>query len=585
MVKAAIACITVFLLATTSVCYSQAGYVPGQPSIDCTKVHNTVAIILCNVRDAAQADWDLNSAWWARYFTLNDAQRQMLDRGQQAWRQSLDQLCALPRYQTSEDEAGRAMAETFGRIILGSGIRIPGPQPITQAHVNCVLKAYHARAAMLRSKLTGDALAESLLSPEQHAELQQALAEKGYLRPDQIGSGTHDGEFGPITRKAIKQFQQSLGASASGFLSGEQQSALLENPQEREAKAARAAADKKAREDALVAQAPAPRLSSLSDYAKPAGDDPCAPPNYGSSPKEAAAFIKNFAKLGHPESLLKRVCEAQHSLTKRIGLYNLGLSDQDIDPQNQAMEVWKALPEDPNLREVCADTLRWSTKITALKNEGATPTQMLHWAEQESERSAVDDPVMPLGTQLMLIEFIQQALFNVPTYEQIPGGFPQFAYRSCLKNHPIDDLDVLLVGEGRVGEGRNDKADVDNAPRKLADTAVPKMDAERKEACKKDFTRCSDNTDFMNNSDALIPAQVACKQAAETKSKFGDPKWPWLSFSNYSEGNEIKTGRLLIGENNAQFQNAFGAWEHVRVVCEYDLKAEQVISVDIIPKD
>jgi hypothetical protein len=33
--------------------------------------HNTVAVILCNVRDAAQADWDLNSAWWARYFTLN----------------------------------------------------------------------------------------------------------------------------------------------------------------------------------------------------------------------------------------------------------------------------------------------------------------------------------------------------------------------------------------------------------------------------------------------------------------------------------------------------------------------------------
>ena len=65
-------------------------------------------------------------------------------------------------------------------------------------------------------------------------------------------------------------------------------------------------------------------------------------------------------------------------------------------------------------------------------------------------------------------------------------------------------------------------------PRKPADTAVPKTDAERKEACKKDYTRCSDNTDFMNNSDALIPAQVACKQAAEAKSKFGDPKWPWL---------------------------------------------------------
>jgi peptidoglycan hydrolase-like protein with peptidoglycan-binding domain len=233
------------------------GYVPGQPSIDCTKVHNTVAVILCRLPEAAEADWDLNSASWALYFTVNDSQRRMLDKDQQAWRQSLDQICALPRYQTSEDEAGRAMAETFGRMILGPGIRIPGPQPITQAHVNCVVNAYHARAAMFRSKLTGDALAESQLSPEQHAELQQALAEKGFLRPDQIGSGTHDGEFGPIIRNAIEQFQQSLGASASGFLSNDQRSALLESPQEREARVARAAEDKKAREDALVAQAAA----------------------------------------------------------------------------------------------------------------------------------------------------------------------------------------------------------------------------------------------------------------------------------------------------------------------------------------
>jgi hypothetical protein len=126
---------------------------------------------------------------------------------------------------------------------------------------------------------------------------------------------------------------------------------------------------------------------------------------------------------------------------------------------------------------------------------------------------------------------------------------------------------------------------LEDKPQKPTDTAAPKTDAKHNEACKKDFTRCTDNTDFINNSNALITAQVACKQAAEAKSKFGDPKWPWLSFSNYSAGNEVKTGRLLIGENNAQFQNAFGAWEHVRVVCEYDLKAEQVISVDIIPKE
>jgi peptidoglycan hydrolase-like protein with peptidoglycan-binding domain len=245
MMKITIACIAGFLLANASVCYSQNGYVHGQPSIDCTNVHNNVAVILCNVPEAAQADWDLNSSWWARYFPLNDTQRQMLDLEQHAWRQSLDQKCALPRYQTREDQTGRAMAEAFGRMLLRPGIRIPGPQPITQSHVNCLVSAYHARAAMLRSKLTGDALAEALLSPEEHAELQQALAEKGYLRADQIGPGTHDGEFGPITRNAIKQFQQSLGAPASGFLSNDQRLALLESPQQ-------AAAAAKAKEDAQI---------------------------------------------------------------------------------------------------------------------------------------------------------------------------------------------------------------------------------------------------------------------------------------------------------------------------------------------
>jgi uncharacterized protein YecT (DUF1311 family) len=173
MLKSTIACITAFLLVNTSACYSQSGYAPGQPSFDCSRVQNenTVAVILCKVPEAALADWELNSAWWARYFTVNDTQRRTLDLDQYAWRQSLEQTCALPRNQTREDQAGRAMAEAFGRIMLGPGLRIPGPQPITQVHVDCVVNAYHTRAAELRSKLTGDALAESLLSPKQHAEL------------------------------------------------------------------------------------------------------------------------------------------------------------------------------------------------------------------------------------------------------------------------------------------------------------------------------------------------------------------------------------------------------------------------------
>jgi uncharacterized protein YecT (DUF1311 family) len=124
----------------TSVSYSQSGYVPGQPSIDCTNVHNTVALILCSVPEAAEADWDLNSASWALYFTVNDAGRRMLDLDQQAWRQSLDRICALPRQLTEEEQAGQAMGQAFGRMILGPGVRIPG------------FAARHSGARKLRSQ-------------------------------------------------------------------------------------------------------------------------------------------------------------------------------------------------------------------------------------------------------------------------------------------------------------------------------------------------------------------------------------------------------------------------------------------------
>jgi peptidoglycan hydrolase-like protein with peptidoglycan-binding domain len=146
------------------------------------------------------------------------------------------------------------MGQTFGQIILGPGLRIPGPQPITQGHISCLVDAYRARAATLRSRLKGDAITESRLTPEQHAEIQGALAAKGFLRVD--GPGTHDGEFGPNTRNAIKAFQQRMGAIPNGFLTNEQQSALLETPAQRAARdaqlAAQAAAEEKAKEDAQI---------------------------------------------------------------------------------------------------------------------------------------------------------------------------------------------------------------------------------------------------------------------------------------------------------------------------------------------
>jgi uncharacterized protein YecT (DUF1311 family) len=85
MMKITVTCVAAFLLAGTSASYSQSGYIPGQPSFDCTKARSTVAIILCNEPEAAAADWDVNSASWALYFSVNESGRQTVDADQQAW--------------------------------------------------------------------------------------------------------------------------------------------------------------------------------------------------------------------------------------------------------------------------------------------------------------------------------------------------------------------------------------------------------------------------------------------------------------------------------------------------------------------
>ncbi len=86
----------------------------------------------------------------------------------------------------------------------------------------CILSGFRNRAASYRSKLTGDALVESRFSPEQHAKIQLALIARNFLDDDA------DGQFGAVTRKAIKRFQQQSGFPEGEFLTAEQHQALLQ---------------------------------------------------------------------------------------------------------------------------------------------------------------------------------------------------------------------------------------------------------------------------------------------------------------------------------------------------------------------
>jgi len=104
-----------------------------KPTFDCTKAKSATAHIVCLDQVGANADWDLISAYWARYFSLTGNDRNGFDQAQQNWLDSLNQICGISRQQSTFLPAQR----------------------------QCVLTAYRNRAASYRSQLRGDALAES----------------------------------------------------------------------------------------------------------------------------------------------------------------------------------------------------------------------------------------------------------------------------------------------------------------------------------------------------------------------------------------------------------------------------------------
>src|ERR1019366_1726393 len=118
-----------------------------KPTFDCTKARSNTAQIVCLGLAGASADWSLTAAYWAKIFSLDDTARQTFDQAHEAWLNSLNQTCRLPANQSNFSSIQRT----------------------------CVVTAYRKRTELYRSQLSGDALSESSLSPEQHAQIQAEL--------------------------------------------------------------------------------------------------------------------------------------------------------------------------------------------------------------------------------------------------------------------------------------------------------------------------------------------------------------------------------------------------------------------------
>ena len=115
--------------------------------------------------------------------------------------------------------------------------------------------------------------------------------------------------------------------------------------------------------------------------------------------------------------------------------------------------------------------------------------------------------------------------------------------------------------------------------------AAPETPAEAKvRLCKSDWHQCDDNEQMANNWNGWSQLKGECKRSAEKIAKYGDPKWPWFPFGSFLVGKSYLAGKATVIEDDAQFQNAFGASVHTEVRCIYDLNLKSVVDVFLVPR-
>ncbi len=89
---------------------------------------------------------------------------------------------------------------------------------------------------------------------------------------------------------------------------------------------------------------------------------------------------------------------------------------------------------------------------------------------------------------------------------------------------------------------------------------------------------CGDNSGVLGSL-AYGEIAVACEHATEAQARY-DIKWPswWLSNSTFHTswgGNSaLTTGKIIVFETGAKFQNMFGAMQQGVISCEYDFNTK-----------
>lgn len=100
--------------------------------------------------------------------------------------------------------------------------------------------------------------------------------------------------------------------------------------------------------------------------------------------------------------------------------------------------------------------------------------------------------------------------------------------------------------------------------------------------CKTDWTACLNTEMLVNNYQEYDSIAIRCENATKRIAKWDIDFGRYNSFrSFYNSETDIKEGRIRLIDNDVKFQNGFGAWRRVPVICYYDLKNEIATVVEM----
>ena len=137
-------------------------------------------------------------------------------------RSDLTYVMAYTALRQSLDEQGRSALREEANVFVGAVVdrcNIPKSGPFgrtaTAAEITCIKELYSRQRRELLGRVSGDALEEAKLQPEEALAIQRALQARKFLP----AFAAIDGVFGPVTRTAVASWQRSVGLRETGYAS------------------------------------------------------------------------------------------------------------------------------------------------------------------------------------------------------------------------------------------------------------------------------------------------------------------------------------------------------------------------------